>query len=145
LEEDRVFESGNAVKVVTKTAERQTEIEYFRRQHGRAVIKLKGIDSIEEAEKFVGAELLIQAEDIAPLDEGEFYTFDLKGCSVFTGDEFLGIVTDVLDSGGTEILKVELDDRELLIPFAQVFLKSVDLTTKRIEVDLPEGLRELNR
>jgi 16S rRNA processing protein RimM len=63
---------------------------------------------------------------------------------VYSGDECLGTVTDVLDSGGTEILKVERDNKEILIPFAQSYLKEIDLARKRIDVDLPEGLQDLN-
>jgi 16S rRNA processing protein RimM len=145
LDDDRAFESGRQVQIATQATERQAEIEYFRRQHGRAVLKLRGIDSMTEAEKLRGAELRIPATEVAPLEEGQFYTFDLKGCSVFAaGGEYLGIVTDVLDSGGTDILKVDLDQKEILIPFAESYLKNVDLDNKRIDVDLPEGLRDIN-
>ena len=55
--------------------------------------------------------------------EGWFYTFQLKGCRVFAADgEYIGTVTDVLDSGGTEILKVDQEKEETLIPFARVVL-----------------------
>ena len=47
------------------------------------------------------------AGKLLPLDKGWFYTFELKGCRVFAGEECIGSVTDVLDYGGTEILKVE--------------------------------------
>ena len=132
------------MQIATKSTEWQAEIEFFRRQHGRAVLKLRGINSISDAEKWIGAELRIPVQELAPLEEGVFYTFQLKGCSVYSGDECLGTVTDVLDSGGTEILKVERDDKEILIPFAQSYLKEIDLARKRIDVDLPEGLQDLN-
>jgi len=54
-------------------------------------------------------------------------------------------VTDVLDNGGVEILKVEHDAEETLIPFAQAYLKTVDLPRRRIDMDLPEGLRDINK
>jgi ribosomal 30S subunit maturation factor RimM len=54
-------------------------------------------------------------------------------------------VTQVLDTGGAPILKVDLEDEEVLIPFAQPYMKKIDVDQRRIEVDLPEGLRELNR
>ena len=59
--------------------------------------------------------------------------------------ETLGTVIDVLDSGGTPILKVEGKDGEILIPFAQSFLREMDLGQRRIEMSLPEGLRDLNK
>jgi ribosomal 30S subunit maturation factor RimM len=57
----------------------------------------------------------------------------------------LGTVTDVLDSGGTHILKVDGNEGEVLIPFAQAYLRKVDLGQRRIEVELPEGLADLNK
>jgi len=83
---------------------------------------------------------------LSPPKEGWFYTFQLKGCRVFAVDgEYIGTITDVLGSGGTEILKVDRDNEETLIPFAESYLRKIDLGQRRIEVDLPEGLRELNK
>lgn len=144
LEDDRVFQPGGTVQLIGRLGERPAEIEDFRRQHGRVVIKLRGIDSIADAEKLTGAELAIQSSALEPLDQGQFYTFQLKGCRVYAADEFLGAVTGVLDSGGTEILSVELDGNEILIPFAEAYLKRVDVEGQRIDVELPEGLRDLN-
>jgi 16S rRNA processing protein RimM len=150
LEEDAVFEAGRIVILSPEDKSqgfrRETEIEFFRRQHGRCVAKFRGIDSIAEAEAYVGYEVKISAETLPVLESGWFYTFQLKGCRVFTADgEYIGTVTDVLDSGGTEVLKVDRETRETLIPFAQVYMKAIDLAQRRIEVDLPEGLRDLNK
>ncbi len=129
-----------------KSAEREAEIDFFRRQHGRCVMKFRGIDGISEAEKYVGAIIKVRAGDLPEPEEGSYYTFQLKGCQVFAADgDYIGTVTDVLNSGGTEILKVDCEDEETLIPFAESYLKSIDLDRRRIEVDLPEGLRDLNK
>lgn len=129
-----------------RTAERETEIDFFRRQHGHCVVKFHGIDGISEAEKYIGAEVKIPTDDLPEPEKGFYYTFQLKGCRVFAADgDYIGIITDVLGSGGTEILKVDREDEETLIPFAESYLKSIDLDQRRIEVDLPEGLRDLNK
>ena len=145
LEDDRIFEPGS--RLILKTpAERTVEVEFFRRQHGRCVIKFRGIDTISEAQLYVGSEIRIPASELAAPQEGWFFTFQLKGCSVFTvNGEYLGIVTDVLDLGGAEILKVDRDNEETLIPFAISYMKKIDIHQHRIEVDLPEGLRDLNK
>jgi len=146
VDDDRLFESGRRLTLQNATGRLDEEIEFFRRQHGRCVLKMRGIDSISDAEFWIGAEIRIPIQEIGPLESGWFYTFQLKGCRVLTaGGEYLGIVTDVLDSGGTEILKVEREKEETLIPFAQSYLKRIDLGQQLIEVDLPEGLRELNK
>jgi 16S rRNA processing protein RimM len=147
FEDDSVFEAGRRVRVSGGHAEdRDTEIELFRRQHGRCVAKFRGIDSISDAERYIGAEVRVPVDSLPALEEGSFYTFQLKGCSVVTTTgELIGIVTDVLDPGGTEILKVDGDDEETLIPFAEAYLKRIDLDQRTIEVDLPEDLRNLNK
>jgi 16S rRNA processing protein RimM len=146
LDDDRVFEPGRAVTVFRGASSEDSEIEFSRRQHGRLVAKLRGIDSIEQAERLVGAELRIPEEQLPPAEEGLFYTFHLKGCAVSTPDgDHLGEVTDVLDNGGTPLLKVEGPDGEILVPFAEAYLRKVDLEGRRIEVDLPDGLRDLNK
>ena len=147
LEDDALFEAGRRVILsAAKNAEREAELEFFRRQHGRCVVKLRGIDTISEAERYVGSEIKIAASALSAPKDGWFYTFQLKGCGVFATDgEYLGTITDVLDSGGAAILKVDRENEETLIPFAQSYMKKIDLDQRRVEVDLPEGLRELNK
>ena len=147
LEDDAVFGAGHQVILSgANIAERQAEIDYFRRQHGHCIVKFCGIDTISEAEKYIGAEVKIPASDLPAPQEGWYYTFQLKGCEVFATDgEYIGTITDVLDAGGSEILKVDRGNEETLIPFAQSYLRNIDLGQRRIEVDLPEGLRDLNK
>jgi len=146
LEDDRVFDTGRQVIVIRGAGREDSEIEFSRKQHGRLIVKLRGIDSISSVERLIGAELAIPEGSLPPNEEGTFYTFHLKGCEVVATDgETLGTVTDVLDSGGTPLLKVEGKDGEILIPFAESFLRKMDVEQKRIEVDLPDGLRDLNK
>ena len=89
---------------------------------------------------------MIPVDTLPVLREGWFYTFRLKGCEVWTVQgERIGVVTDVLDSGGTEILRVDQGEEETLIPFAAPYLVKIDPDQRKIIVDLPEGLRELNK
>src|SRR5207249_10938392 len=108
--------------------------------------KFSGIDSISEAEKYIGNEIRIPEDELPAPQEGWFYTLQLKGCRVVTtSGEFIGVVTDVLGSGGSEILKVDRENEETLIPFAQSYVKQIDPDERKIEVDLPEDLRRLNK
>ena len=137
-----MFESGRRVLIDQEAM----EIESFRRQHGRCIAKFKGIDTISEVERYVGKEIKIAADTLPAVEEGWFYTFQLKGCRVYAADgEYIGEVTDVLDAGGSQILKVDRENEETLIPFAQEYLKSIDLDQRKIVVDLPEGLLDLNK
>jgi len=110
------------------------------------VLKVRGIDSIADAERMVGSDIRIPLNELLAPGEGSFYTFQLKGCRVFQEEEYLGTITDVLDLGGSEVLKVDRDDKEeTLIPFAHSYLKKIDLDQRRIDVNLPEGLRDINK
>jgi 16S rRNA processing protein RimM len=145
LQDDRVFEPGRRLIIATRASEQPSAVEGFRWQHGRSVLKLRGIDTISEAQQIIGAELRIERSDLPKPEAGAFYTFQLKGCRVFADGACVGSVTEVLDFGGTEILQVENGTDELLVPFAQAYIKKIDLDERRIDVELPEGLRDLNR
>ena len=146
LDDDRVFAPEFPVMIVRGSVRESRKIEFSRRQHGRLILKLQGIDSISQVEDLVGAELSVLKEQLPPAEEGLYYTFQLKGCSVVAANgELLGTVIDVLDSGGAHILKVDGANGEILIPFAESFLRKVDLEHRRIDVDLPEGLADLNK
>lgn len=106
-------------------------------------MKLDGIDSISEAESWIGSVISIGAGELPEPEEGSYYDFDLIGCEVHSETRFLGVVGEVVDYGGASLLRVDRDGKETLIPFARRFLRNVDTTARRIEVDLPEGLLDL--
>ena len=111
---------------------------------GTLVFKFRGVDTISEAEGLYGREVRIPASQRTPLDEGEYFQSDLIGCEVVdqrTG-ESIGRVTAWDDGGGSGLLVV---DGNLLVPFARSICVSIDAAAKRIAVELPEGLKDLNR
>jgi 16S rRNA processing protein RimM len=113
------------------------------RQKDRIVFKFRGIDSIEEAEKFVGADVCIRPEQRTPLPEGEYYQSDLIGCEVIdrATDKSVGKVEVWHEYGAAPLLEVrDANGKEILIPFAKAICVKVDVGAKRIEADLPEGL-----
>jgi 16S rRNA processing protein RimM len=117
---------------------------------GQALLHFEGSDSIDDAEKLVGYEVRIPFSERMPLPEASYYVGDLIGCEVWecggvSPASILGPVRDVQFTGGTPLLEVNTAKGELLIPLAQEICVSVDLTARRIEVILPEGLRELNQ
>jgi 16S rRNA processing protein RimM len=113
---------------------------------GQAIFHFAGADSISSAEKLVGLEVQIPFSERATLPSGSYYVSDLTGCEVCEREgATLGRVSDVQFTGGTPLLVVDSPRGELLIPLAQEICVRVDTTARRIEVVLPEGLRELNR
>ena len=148
FDDSRLFEAGQAV-ILTLEGESgkrvETEIEVFRFQHGRWVTKLKGIDSSSEAEKWIGGRIWIPKKDWPEAEEGSFYSYDLEGCTVYQEDGAIGTVVEVLDYGNTTLLRLDREGEEILVPFARSFLKKIDTGGKRIDVELPEGLIEVNK
>ena len=121
------------------------QVEQIWNHDGRPVFKFVGIDSINDAEPWQGADVLVpEAERVVP-EEGEYSHADLIGCSVLpeTGVP-VGLVTGVEDYGGPSTLTVKAPDgREILVPFVKAICWEIDVAAKTIRVRLPEGLTEL--
>ena len=165
LDPDVQFAAGRQVTLAPATANAPapgaapTTIESFflptGKNAGRVVLKLAGCDSISEAELLAGRQLLVPAKELPALDPDTFYVADLIGCTLFNGPTPVGTVVDVQfavsPDGKTRLpeaaplLGIELtnagpDDDPILIPFVLVHLTSVDLASKQIHMNLPEGL-----
>jgi 16S rRNA processing protein RimM len=130
-------ERGGRVEAVTITTVR------FHRD--RPVIGLRGVESIAEAEAFAGLELRVPLAALAPLPDGVFYRHDLIGCRVVTisGGE-IGVVTDVEGSMAGSRLVIDGTAGEVLIPLAAEICRAIDPVAKRIVVDPPAGLIDVN-
>lgn len=112
---------------------------------GWMVFKFAGVDDMDAAEKLIGTELQIPAEQRAELESGAAYVSDLVGCAVFDGSRQVGKVKDVeFTSGSAPLLLVADGQREHMIPFAESFIRKLDVAAKKIEMELPEGLLELD-
>ena len=135
-----------------------------RNHPGKGVFHFQGVDSINDAEKLRGLEVQIPFEQRAELPSGSFFVTDLIGCSVFEvaatpsqlssspcslaeAPALLGKVRDVYFPGegqpGTPLLAVDTPRGELLVPLAEDICTTIEIAARRIEVCLPEGLREL--
>jgi len=117
---------------------------------GQAIFHFSGSDSISDAEKLVGLEVQIPMSERFALPDGSYYVTDLIGCEVRDADaRELGRVRDVQflgeDTAGTPLLVVDAPEGELLIPLAREICPNIDVAARRIGVNLPEGLRDLNR
>ena len=140
---DRFADLEKAIAVLPDGRRRDLIIEGSWFQKDRVVVKVAGVDSIEEAEKLRDAEICIPEAEAATLEEDEFFDWQLEGCSVVTIDgEKIGVVREVMRTGGTENLVVDGGERDHLIPFAGSICTEVDVENKKITVDLPEGLLE---
>ena len=150
----------------TKTLPRSIQLKSFwadRNRPGFGIFHFEGISSISDAEKLRGLEVQIPFEQRVTLPAGKYFVTDLIGCSVFELPSapqplssspcslsevptLLGNVRDVFFPGesqpGTPLLSVDTHSGELLIPLAEDICTRVDVAARRIEVSLPEGLRD---
>lgn len=124
----------------------RVELESVRMVRDGAVLKTSGAGTIEEAERCVGAELMVPRDEAWPLLQGHYYHFDLVGCEVMRGEgEVVGTVVAVRDAG-SPWLEVEAAEtgREILVPFCQPICYRIDPDHKQIWIAPPDGLLELN-
>ena len=122
---------------------RPVQVERLWYHNSRPVFKFFGIDSISEAERWRGADLLAPESQRARPEPGEYSHADLIGCEVW-GPQLLGIVRGVEDYGSQILLRVEKSaGGEMLIPFVKAICREIDVAGKIIRVELPEGLADL--
>jgi 16S rRNA processing protein RimM len=116
------------------------------RYRDRVVLKLEGIDSAGRAGVLAGSDIYLQSKDLVDLPEGTYYIFRLVGLEVFApGNRRIGRVTDVLRTGGTDLLLVRGESpQEILIPFARSICRRIDIGAGIIEIDPPPGLLEID-
>jgi len=107
------------------------------------LLKLQGIDDINEAEKYRNFYLKINRNTLPKLPENTYYIADLLKCEVVTCEgELLGVVDDVFNTGSNDIYAIkDKDGKQLLIPAIKEVIKHIDIPNKKIIVKLMEGLR----
>ncbi len=116
---------------------------------GRPVFQFVGIASMTDAESWVGAEVQIPAEEREPLPVGEYYFSDLIGCEVFywlaagVSGNRIGVVQDVEELPAGATLVVSDGKREMLIPLVKAICPEIDIPSRVIRSNPPEGLLDL--
>ena len=136
------FETLNKILIKLKNEIKEYEIEKVSYHKNQVILKLKGIDTIEAAETLRNYYILINREDLEPLEEGKYYIADLIGLDVYTEEgKALGKVDDIYNTGSNDIyvVKDELGKQKLLPGIPEV-IKKVDLENSKIIVNLIEGL-----
>ncbi len=144
------FRADMELSALTKSGERRdVKIEELWPHKSFLVLKFQGIETINDAEPFIGAELQLPSTERAKLEAGWTYLSDLIGCTVFDGQREIGAIEDVqFGAGEAPLLVVRNKDGKAKlpyeIPFAEAFLEKLDLKQKQIHMNLPEGLLEVN-
>ena len=106
------------------------------------ILKFKGIDDIEDVQKYKGKDLLVTRENAAELKKDEYFIADLIGVSVISDDNSLrGILKDVIQTGANDVYVIVLEDgRQLLLPAIKECVLMVDLDENIMKIHVLDGL-----
>lgn len=105
------------------------------------IMKLEGIDTMNDAERLKELYLKIGRWDAVPLPKDTFFICDIVDSEVYAiGIGLLGKLTNVIQTGSNDVYVVMQDKKEILIPALKTIVKEIDIKNKKITVDLPEGL-----
>jgi 16S rRNA processing protein RimM len=119
-------------------------VEDVRWHKERPLVLFAGVESVEAAEALRGRSLWISAASRPALEPGRYYETDLVGCLVETADGPVGRVSRVEGAPGASMLVVDASGGEVLVPLAQPICTVIDLAARRIVIDPPAGLLDLN-
>lgn len=118
-------------------------IESLHLQGNKAIVALEEIESIEDAEPLVGKPTYLPLKNLPTLPDGKYYYHQLVDFSVYEADRLIGKVTEIFEMPTNYLMGVDHQGKEVLIPIEDEIVRSVDLHTQTIHVDLPDGLLEL--
>lgn len=139
------FAVGETLWTKSDRGEEALTISTVRVQNGRPVVRFDGFSRIEDVERLAGLELRVPEEALQPLGEHTYYQHQLVGCAVeTTSGEGIGNVTRVDGGVGGSLLVVEGPRGEVLVPLTLAICVEIHVEAKRIRIEPPEGLIELN-
>jgi 16S rRNA processing protein RimM len=112
-------------------------------QPPRLILKLKGVERIEETESLIGKDILVRREDLPELKEGEYYWFEILGLAVETeGGKRIGVVQEILPTGAHDVYIVAGKRGEIFLPAIDGVIRKIDCQKRVIRVARMEGLWE---
>lgn len=139
-ESKKRFEKLSSILIDFKGDLKKYDIENVRYQNEVILLKLKGIDDIDDAEKLKGYYIKIPRNDAKETEKNEFFIADLIGCEVYEND-FIGILDDVFTAGASDVYVIKRKGKkDLLIPAIESVIKKIDVEKRKIDVEIPRGL-----
>jgi len=119
-----------------RIGDKEYAVESCRVQKTCNLVKLAGVDTMEEAQALRGKKVLLYREDI---DEDVIFAAELVGVKVFCDSELIGSITDVLDYPGNKVYVVK-GEKEYMIPAVKAFILDTDMEAETMQVRLIEGM-----
>ena len=141
-EDIKKFSNLKTIYIKTKSGLTEFKIEQVRYVKNMVMLKVAGIDTVEEAEKYRNLYIKILRDQEEELEEGSYYVVDILGCKVNTdANQELGKIVDVFQTGSNDVYVVKDEQgKQILLPAIKQVIKNVDIKNKIITVHLLEGL-----
>jgi 16S rRNA processing protein RimM len=138
------FSSLHQVRIFKEGREYWEKIEKHWFHKGRIILKFQGRDRPEEVEELIGGEIQVEEDHRVSLPQDSYFHSDLIDCRILEGQESLGTVTGIQETGseGCNLVVTTLDGKDFQIPLVKEFVAKVDVEEKVIQVDLPLGLTD---
>lgn len=136
------FEELENIYIKTRQELVSAAVESVRYQRNNLIVKLAGVDDINDAERYKGCVLLADREELGELPEGVHYIVDLIGLDIVDEvGEKLGVLADVFNTGANDVYDVKREGKKnLLLPVIDEVVKEIDTEGGRITVHVMEGL-----
>lgn len=129
-----ILDTGKEKKVL--------EIESVKFFKNLVILKFKGINNINDIERYKGKSLFVTRQNAVKLGRDEYFISDLIDIGVYDEqDNYLGVLTNVIETGANDVYEVQFEDgREVLFPAIKQCILKVDIESRKMNVHIMEGL-----
>ena len=136
------FDKLKKIYIKNNNVEKEYEIEEVKYHKNMVIIKLKEIETVEQANLLRNSYIMIKRDEEEPLKKGTYYIVDMIGIDVYTeNDENLGQLEDIFNTGSNDIYVVRTKlGKQILLPAISDVIKEIDLENKKMIVHLISGL-----
>lgn len=118
-------------------------IESLHLQGDKAIVAFEEITDLEQAKELVGRDLYLPLKFLPKLDDDQYYFHDLKNLEVYDGDQLIGRALEVYQMPSNNLLAVDINGKEALIPLVDEIVHTVDVAGGKILTSLPPGLLDV--
>lgn len=136
------YKKNNVLMVVNeeKGVNKEVTVASFRENDKFIYLKFKEVNSIEEAELLKECFLMVNGDELKKINEDTFYYYELLNMEVYYNGNKIGIISEVNDNGAQDLIRIKGETVNVLVPFVDEFIESVDSANKKICLRNLEGL-----